>query len=443
MKYENEYVEYKVQMGNNVYKEVIAFANSDGGTIYIGIDDQGNHVGIDDIDDTYTRLTNGIRDTIAPDVTMFVRYTLEDNQIIKIEVSEGTYKPYYLKAKGLKSSGVYVRQGASSVQASPEQIRRMIKESDGDRFEEMRTSLQDLTFEETIKAFTKRNVEFSDEKYVALGLQNIHDGRYTNLALILSDQCEHTVKIGVFNDLSNTIFRDAKEFSGSIFKQLDDSYAYLSLCNRTAAKIVGLERIEKKDYPEDALREGLVNALIHRDYSFSSSIIINVNDERIEFISHGGLAPGLSTEDIQSGLSHPRNKNLAAIFHRLRLIESYGTGIRKIFDLYKDHHEQPRIEVTPNTFKLILPNMNAPAKATDTRKTVDNPVNRPDVVVKITPQMKIVIEYLERHGEMTDETLQTLLKIKKTRSYLLARQMEEYGLIDIVGRGATKKYLLK
>ena len=196
MNFENE---------NTVYKEVIAFANSDGGTIYIGIDDQGNHVGIDDIDETYTRLTNGIRDTIAPDVTMFVKYTLEDNQIIKIEVSEGSYKPYYLKTKGLKSSGVYVRQGASSVQASPEQIRKMIKESDEDVFEEMRTANQDLTFEETAKEFNRYSVEFTEQKHIALGLKNIHDGRYTNLALLLSDQCTHTVKIAVFEDLYDYI----------------------------------------------------------------------------------------------------------------------------------------------------------------------------------------------------------------------------------------------
>ena len=115
MMYENEHVEYKSQMLEDLYKEVIAFANTDGGVIYIGIDDQGNLTGIDDIDETYTRLTNGIRDAIQPDVTMFVRYILQENKVIRIEVGEGSYKPYYLKAKGLKPTGVYVCQGATSV----------------------------------------------------------------------------------------------------------------------------------------------------------------------------------------------------------------------------------------------------------------------------------------------------------------------------------------
>lgn len=120
MTFESENIEFKVQMTDDIYKEVIAFANTDGGIIYIGVDDNGNEVGITDIDETYTRITNGIRDTIQPDVTMFIKYTLQDNQVVKIIVGEGSYKPYYLKSKGLKPSGVYIRQGTSRAQASPE-----------------------------------------------------------------------------------------------------------------------------------------------------------------------------------------------------------------------------------------------------------------------------------------------------------------------------------
>ena len=438
MQYESERIEYKSQMIDDIYKEVIAFANTDGGVIYLGIDDKGNLVGIDNVDEIYTRLTNGIRDAIVPDVTMFVRYVLQDNKVIQIEVGEGSYKPYYLKSKGMKPAGVYVRQGASSVQASPDQIRRMIKDSDGDVFEEMRSFAQELSFEEAERTFKRYQVDFSEEKYIALGLRNIHDDQYTNLAMLLSDQCQHTTKIAVFGDEANITFKDAKEFGGSIFKQLDESFAYLTLCNRTAATFKGLERVELSDYPEDALREALLNSLVHRDYSYSGSIIINVNDSCIEFISIGGLMPGLSAEDIRSGISQPRNRKLAEIFHRLRLIESYGTGIRKIYALYKGCAAQPRIEVTPNTFKLVLPNMNAAATATESA-----PGETEKAPALITPQMKNVMEYLAEYGEMTDEDLQELLNIKKTRAYLLARQMNENGLIEIIGRGTAKKYKLK
>ena len=106
MQYENERIEYKSRMIDDIYKEVIAFANTEGGVIYLGIDDRGNVVGIDDVDDTYTRLTNGIRDAIAPDVTMFVRYVLQEHRVIQIEVGDGSYEPFSLKSKGMKPPGV-------------------------------------------------------------------------------------------------------------------------------------------------------------------------------------------------------------------------------------------------------------------------------------------------------------------------------------------------
>ena len=302
----------------------------------------------------------------------------------------------------------------------------------------MRTVEQGLTFQEAEEAFARYHVDFTEDKYIALGLRNIHDDQYTNLALILSDQCKHTTKIAVFGDDANTVFKDAKEFGGSVFKQLEESYAYLSLCNWTTAIFKGLERIEKSDYPEEALREALLNALVHRDYSYSGSIIINVNNSCMEFISIGGLLPGLSAEDIRSGISQPRNRRLAEIFHRLKLIESYGTGIRKIFALYKGCAVQPKIDVTQNTFKMILPNRNADMPE---QEALTVAAEKPST--EITSQIKIVLDYLAEYQEMTEEELQELLNIKKTRAYLLARQMSENGLIDIIGRGAGKKYKLK
>ncbi len=426
--FESEKVEFKVQATDDLYKEVIAFANTDGGVIYVGIDNQGNIVGLEDVDETYLRITNGIRDAIQPDVTMFVRYTLQDNQVVKVSVSEGSFKPYYLKAKGLKPSGVYVRQGTSSVQASPEQIRRMIKESDGDCFESMRSVDQNLTFQTARQAFTRYGVSFSEEKYRVLGMKDTTDSLYTNLAALLSDQCAHTIKVAVYKDASKAEFIDRKEFSGSVFDQLDRTFDYLKLCNKTHAVIQGLERVDTPDYPEEALREALLNAIVHRDYSFSGSIIINVNQQEIEFISLGGLLPGLSPEDIRSGISQPRNEKLAEVFYRLRLIESYGTGICKIYGYYKQHSTQPRIQVTPNTFKIILPNMNfthVPEKP----------------VPNMTAQMEELMEFIDTHGEVSEGDVQDLFNVRSTRAYVLMRQMRDAGLVKVKGRGPDKKYV--
>jgi len=430
MNFETENIEFKEQFTEEIYKEVIAFANTDGGIIYVGIDDSGNAVGLGDVDKEYTRITNGIRDAIMPDVTMFVRFTIQENKVVRITVNEGTNKPYYLKGKGLKPSGVYVRQGTSSASASPEKIRQMIKESDGDNYEEMRSMIQELTFSETEKAFEKYGVEFSKEKYRVLGITRNNDSLYSNLAMIVSDQCKHTIKVAVFGDEANTVFKDSKEFGGSVFEQLDKTYSYLTLCNNTVSTFEGLTRIDKKDYPEEAVRESLLNAIVHRDYGFSGSIIININDREAEFISIGGLLPGLMPDDIRSGISQPRNKNLAEIFHRLRLIESYGTGIRKIFSLYSKCNVQPRIEVTQNTFKIVLPNMNCAA---------ENICEE----ISITPQMQLILDYITENGFITDEEVENLLSLKKTRAFIITKQMRELGIIKVDGRGKSKKYLTK
>ena len=155
MNFETENIEFKSQFTEEIYKEIIAFANTDGGIIYVGIDNEGNVIGLTDVDKEYTRITNGIRDAIMPDVTMCVKFTIQDNKVVRITVNEGTNKPYYLKSKGLKPSGVYIRQGTSSVPASSNQIRQMIKESDGGTFEEIRSLEQDLTFEAAKNAFNR------------------------------------------------------------------------------------------------------------------------------------------------------------------------------------------------------------------------------------------------------------------------------------------------
>lgn len=432
MLFETERMEFKELWTDHLYKEVIAFANTGGGTILVGVNDRGESVGMKDVDDVYTRITNGIRDAISPDITVFVKYALVQGKVIRIEVGEGTYKPYYLKAKGLKPTGVYVRHGASSVPASSEQIRQMIKTTDDDAYEDLRALLQDLTFDTATTTFTKHQLNFGAEKYFQLGVQIAESQQFTNLGLLLSDQCFHTVKVAVFADDKKTVFRDRKEFCGSLFGQLEETYDYLQLCNQNRSVIDGLEREDYWDYPKSAIREALLNALIHRNYSFSGSTIINISETGMEFVSMGGLVAGLTSDDIRNGISQSRNRKLAEVFHRLNFIEAYGTGIRRIFALYENCAIQPTIEVTPNSFKLILPNMNLAGQ---------NASNVSVVKRSITAQMKSVLDYLTAYGEINDLQFQELLCIKRTRAYLIAKEMLDAGLIRSTGRGKQRKYL--
>ena len=278
---------------------------------------------------------------------------------------------------------------------------------------------------------TEKKVEFSDDKYNILGIRNHTQQLYTNLGWLLSDQCTHSVKVAVFTDEQNTIFRDRKEFTGSVLRQLEETFDYLQLCNKNQSVIDGLVRKDYWDYPTDAIREALLNALQHRDYGFSGSIIINVNDTQMEFISIGGLLPGIGVEDIRNGISQLRNENLAKVFQRLNFIETYGTGIRRIFKLYEDCPVPVTIDVTPNSFKITLPNMNA-ARENLISSTKDS----------LTPQMQTLLDYLKEHEEISDEEVQTLLGVKRTRAFNLTKQMSDAGFLTIVGRGKNRKFIL-
>lgn len=162
------------------------------------------------------------------------------------------------------------------------------------------------------------------------------EGLYTNLALLLSDQCEHTLKIAVFQGTDDVIFRNHQEFSGSLLTQLEDGYNFIDKNIAVKSTIEGLRREDVRDYPLAEVREALLNAIIHRDYSFTGSTLVNIYDDRIEFVSLGGLVSGLSMEAVMMGVSQSRNANLANVFYRLKLVENHGTGIKRIRDLYKD-----------------------------------------------------------------------------------------------------------
>ena len=358
---ESETVELKEVVVDDIKKEIIAFANCDGGKLYIGVRDDGTVIGLDNADSVSLQISNMVRDAIKPDITMFLHYeTIVENgkNIVAVDIQRGTDRPYYLAKKGMRPEGVYVRQGYSSVPATDTAIRRMIKETDGDRFEAMRCLNQDLTFEATKKEFELRKTDFGSQQMRTLKLID-QDGLYSNLALLLSDQCVHTIKVAVFQGTDQTIFKDRREFTGSLMQQMNEVYDFIDFRNQTRATIEKLYRVDVRDYPEVAVREALLNLLVHRDYSFSASAFISIYEDRIEFVSIGGLMPGIELEDVMVGISVCRNQDLANVFYRLHLIEAYGTGMGKIMKAYESMQVKPVIETTKNAFKIILPNINA------------------------------------------------------------------------------------
>lgn len=386
-------------------------------------------VGVDSADRVTLQINNMVRDSIKPDITMFVHYetrVIDDKQIIAVTVQEGTDRPYYLGSKGLKPSGVYVRNGTSTDPASDTAIRKMIKETDGDSFETMRSLEQNLSFQAAEAQFAKRKVPYDAAKMQSLGMVS-SDGIYSNVALLLSEQCPNTIKAATFAGVDQRVFQDRREFTGSLFQQMEDLYAYLDLHNQTKATFEGLYRTDTRDYPEDALRETMMNSLVHRDYSFSASTLVSIYDDRIEFVSVGGLPTGISLDDIMLGLSVCRNPKLAAIFYRLQLIEAYGTGMSKIMKAYADTGLEPKIEVTNNAFKITLPNRNA-------AKTMDTVSNE-----RKSNEEKI-LDLIAKNGYVVRSDVDQLLDVSQTTASRILKRMVTNDLIYQDGRGRKTKY---
>ena len=445
---ESETVELKEVFVDDIKKEIIAFANCNGGKLYIGVQDDGIVLGLDDPDATALQISNMVRDAIKPDITMFLHYeTLEENgkKIVAVDIQRGTDRPYYIAKKGMRPEGVYVRQGYLAVPAIDAAIRQMIKETDGDRFEAMRSMNQELTFEITEKEFQLRKIEFGTQQMRTLKLID-QDGLYSNLAMLLSDQCVHTIKVAVFQGKDQTVFKDRREFAGALMKQMNDVYDYIDFHNQTHATIEKLLRIDVRDYPGIAVREALLNLLVHRDYAFSASALISIYEDRMEFVSIGGLMPGIDLEDVMAGISVCRNPDLANVFYRLHLIEAYGTGISKIIGAYADEEEKPVIETTRNTFKIILPNINAmreKVRISEPEAKEENPETNKEDTQELSSEEEQVLEYAGKHEDFTKNDVVSLLKVSASTAARVIRGLVERNFLKRNGKARNTYYTLQ
>ena len=428
---ESKTIEFKREYTENLKYEVIAFANTDGGTIYIGIEDDGTVIGIENIDKTMLSITNMIRDSIHPDVTLFADVNtvdIEEKIVIRIDILRGTERPYYIKGKGIRPEGIYVRQGASSVPASHAAIVKMIKETSSDNFEEAISIEQALSFSKADEAFRNHSINFDDNNKRTLGLIR-HDGLYTNLALLLSDQCPHSIKAARFQGTDKAIFTDRVEISGSVFQQMDEAYEYLQKNNRISSEFKGLERVDHLDYPEEALREALVNAVVHREYAIPGPVLISIFDDRIEITALGGLTKELSIDDIMLGVSVLRNKKLGDIFYRLKLIEAYGTGIEKIMRSYDNCSEKPKIDISDNAFKITLPNQNYHKNTASPKKEIDY---REQTIMDLFKEKETIVR----------KDIQEALDVSQATAILLARDLVEKDILLKESGGKYQRYRL-
>ena len=423
---ENENIEFKEEYTDKIYKEIVAFLNTNSGTIYVGANDRGDIIGLKDAKDVEEKISNGIKNLISPECSIFVSVNIEksDNkEYICIKVSKGN-DIYFLSQKGI-TKGTYLRTGSCSLPANGETLKQLILKNSNLTFENSISNNQNLSFEYIFKVLKNNNIDIKNENIK----RNLHlmneQGVYTNLALLLSDQNPFSIKVAAYQTKGKEHFLDRKEFTGSVIETYDKLVDYLKLNSATYGIVETTNRIDIEQYPEFIIREIALNSIIHRDYSTLTSNIVNIyKDNEIEFISYGALYGNITVEDILNGLSTTRNPYLQSIFMRIDEVEAIGSGLKRVNEFYKIKGLKLQINALPSSFIVRLPKID-----------LNNPQNNGD-------EQKLY-KYIQIKGYITRKEAEVILEKERTATTKVLNKMIQDGIIKKVGKAASIRYEIK
>ncbi len=312
------------------------------------------------------KISNWINDVFYPNTSNLVRYYSNDDGIFVIEVKEGSDKPYYLKEKNHKPSGIYKRVGSTTLMATESEILLMLLDSKKYNYEEDISEEQELTFNSFNQICDDHKLSHEDRNMRSLRMIN-KEGMYTNLALWMSDQSPLTVKFAKYDKHLN--FTTKKEYKGSLLKVLDNVLENAANYNDVSAVIDGSswERIETISYPGASLREGILNAFCHANYFIRSNIKVEFFEDKAKITNPGGIFQA-TLEQIMDGVQTYRNPGLVRILDKLHYIENFGTGIPRILQAYEISTRKPEFKPSENFFILTLPNLNYKSSEKDSLK---------------------------------------------------------------------------
>ena len=442
---ENNRIEFKKdipQKQNQLKAEIVSFLNTDGGEIYLGVDDDGNI--LEDIIDENSKkweetLSNWISNAFCPDVSSLISVFSNDIPF-KIIVKRGDNKPYFYKdGEGFNSKGVYIRIGSTKRLASFDEIRRMIREHKSQDYESLSCGEKNLTFEYLANKFKEKDIKF-DEYGLSLLTKN---NDYNNAALLLSDQNPTISKFAVFQGTNVSTFLDKKEFRGSILKQLDDMLYFAGLSNRKKIVITGKAyRNEHFDIPEKAIREAIVNCYCHRDWTLSGDIKVEFYDDKVMIFSPGSLPDGLTLENIKMGMSAKRNPKIVNVLDKIDVIENYASGVRRIFEDYTGFKKLPEYYISNNGVIVTLFNRNYDAKndvENDAKNDVENDVQSNIQKPNKKERQKIIIGLMMQNRNITIDDIKDYLGVSKPTAERDIASLRRENKIKYVG-SAKKGY---
>ena len=335
---ETNRIENKEQLNEDFEQEVIAFLNyKEGGIIYVGINKNGQVVGVDNTDLTQLQIKDRIKNNIQPSTLGLFDVVVEiiDNkEVIKVVISSGTEKPYYLRKKGRTPEGCYIRIGSSKERMTERMIEEMFARRIKNSLKEIESPRQDLTFRQLKIHYEGNGMILNDNFARNLNLLT-DEGKYNYNAYLLADENNISIKLVKYLGTSKMELIENQEYGYCcLITATQRILDRLTAENTVYAKIEYNGRKEVEMIDSKALKEAVINAMVHSDYTLSTTPIIELYSDRIEITSGGGLPQGLSQEEFLEGVTAPRNKELIRVFKDVDLIENIGSGVLRILDAY-------------------------------------------------------------------------------------------------------------
>lgn len=409
---ETNRIEFKRELTRelDIEREVVAFLNyREGGVIYIGIDDSGLPIGIKDIDGDMLKLKDRIRMGILPSpMGLFdvESETIDGIQVIKITIASGAEKPYYKAHYGMSPRGCFIRVGTAVEQMPQDMIDRLFSTRTRHSLSRIISNRQDLTFEQLRIYYAEHGKRLNDNFARTLELLT-KEGEYNYNAYLLADENGTSIKVAKYSSLDRYDLIENNEYGYcSLVKATKSVLTKLEIENKTAATITPMERIETPMWNRIALREAVINAIVHNDYSFEVPPKFEIFPDRIEITSAGRLPESMTKQEFYAGVSMPRNKELMRIYKDIELVESLGSGIPRILQTYSEDC----FHFTENFIRIILP-ISQHFTQTATQDGVNNGG------LQLTNRQKVIIKLIHKfggnNGGLTVENIANKLGVSK------------------------------
>ena len=448
MNEESNRIEYKTILDNEkdkLEREVVAFLNyPGGGHIYIGINKNGVAVGVQNIDETQLKIKDRIISNIEPHTLgLFdvISEKVDGVYVIHIAISAGTDVPYYIKSKGMSPKGCFVRVGSSVTPMTIDMIDRMYVGRIRNSLKEIPSPRSGQTFELLEIYYRERGKKLNNETFrKSLDLLT-KKGEENYVSYLLADENGVSIKVAKYAGTTKVDLIENDEYGYcSLVKATKSVLHRFEVENITYAKITSKERLEKRRVDNTALREAVINAIVHNDYTREVPPLFEIFSDRIVITSFGGLIRELSREEFFKGCSMVRNRELMRVFKDLELVEQLGSGMRRIMEVY----DESVFEFTENFMFVTFPFENGFSDNTATKTIVNDDIRDNGTVsgtvsgtvngtVNGTEDAELILKIISENQYITYNDISGQLNLPRRTVAREIRKLREQGRIKRIG----------